>query len=395
MQQAAPGTDIIYSEDGVIADTTADVAVAVIGETPYAEGNGDRDDLNLSSPDINLVKRLKSAGLPVIVILISGRPMLIEPVIPYSDAVIAAWLPGTEGQGIADILFGDYNPSGKLSHSWPKSMDDIPVNTGDADYDPLFDYGFGLTSLDDSPQGSAPEVYSALIASAGELNLSFNKNMAIPVNAAADFHLEINGSSGITLDSISVNQSDPSTLILHLNGPVEADDRAVISYSGETVFAEDGGQLQPFDSVSVYNGLIESTEALNIPGKIEAEDYFDMSGIQTENTTDAGGGLNVGYIDDGDWMSYRINALQSSYYRIILRVASESSGGLIQFKKDGEVLADVDVPVTGAWQSWTDVVTFIYLDAGVTELQLYADKGGFNVNWLNFEMITSINTAEN
>jgi hypothetical protein len=60
------------------------------------------------------------------------------------DAFVAAWLPGTEGQGIADVLFGDYNFTGKLSHSWPRTMDQIPINSGDANYDPLFPYGFGL-----------------------------------------------------------------------------------------------------------------------------------------------------------------------------------------------------------------------------------------------------------
>ncbi|MCU0343730.1 MAG: glycoside hydrolase family 3 C-terminal domain-containing protein [Ignavibacterium sp.] len=122
----------------------ADAAVVVVGETPYAEGNGDRNDLALSSEDINTIYNIKNAGIPYVIVLISGRPMIISDVLNDCDAFVAAWLPGTEGQGIADVLFGDYNFTGKLSHSWPRTMDQIPINSGDANYDPLFPYGFGL-----------------------------------------------------------------------------------------------------------------------------------------------------------------------------------------------------------------------------------------------------------
>jgi beta-glucosidase len=79
------------------------------------------------------------------VILLSGRPLLIEKVLDKSDAFVAAWLPGTEGQGVADVLFGDYKPTGKLSFSWPRSKEQMTVNVGDRNYDPLFKYGFGLS----------------------------------------------------------------------------------------------------------------------------------------------------------------------------------------------------------------------------------------------------------
>jgi len=117
----------------------------VVGETPYAEGRGDREDLSLSGEDINAIRNMKQAGIPVVVILISGRPMIIDDALDQCDAFVAAWLPGTEGQGVTDILFGDYKPTGKLSFSWPRSMAQIPINVGDANYDPLFKYGFGLT----------------------------------------------------------------------------------------------------------------------------------------------------------------------------------------------------------------------------------------------------------
>ena len=87
----------------------------VIGETPYAEGLGDRKELTLDSEDIAAVKKMKATGVPVVVIVISGRPLILDPILDQSDAIIAAWLPGTEGGGIADVLFGAYKPTGKLS----------------------------------------------------------------------------------------------------------------------------------------------------------------------------------------------------------------------------------------------------------------------------------------
>jgi beta-glucosidase len=119
----------------------------VIGERPYAEGVGDRSDLSLGEEDRNTLANVKKAGIPVVVILFSGRPMIITDVLPQADAFLAAFLPGTEGQGVADVLFGDYRPTGKLSFSWPKSMDQLPlnINTSREKYDPLFPYGFGLS----------------------------------------------------------------------------------------------------------------------------------------------------------------------------------------------------------------------------------------------------------
>jgi beta-glucosidase len=137
-------TEVTYSPDGSGAEG-ADIGVVVIGETPYAEGSGDNLTLALDDEDIAAVESLKRAGIPVAVILISGRPMIINDVLEQSDAFIAAWLPGTEGQGVADVLFGDYAPTGKLSYTWPRSTEQLPINAGDSVYDPLFALGYGLT----------------------------------------------------------------------------------------------------------------------------------------------------------------------------------------------------------------------------------------------------------
>lgn len=149
-----------------------DVAIVVIGETPYAEGMGDirgddkiiveagsqingqvkvlmakGDSLELHKlypEDLQTIKNITDKGVPVIAILVSGRPLVIEQELASSSGFIAAWLPGSEGQGISDVLFGEYNFSGKLSFSWPQ-LSQPKVNKGDKNYKPLFPYGFGLS----------------------------------------------------------------------------------------------------------------------------------------------------------------------------------------------------------------------------------------------------------
>ncbi len=135
-----PSVSVQYSKDG--RNVEGDVAVVVIGEEPYAEMEGDREDLSLNKKDLDVIKHLKSKNIPVVVILFSGRPMIITNEIDQWDSLLAAWLPGTEGQGISDVLFGDYSPTGKLSFSWPKSIDQLPISMTD---DHLFNFGDGLS----------------------------------------------------------------------------------------------------------------------------------------------------------------------------------------------------------------------------------------------------------
>ena len=137
---ADPDVSVQLLEDGKNAE--GDIAVVVIGEEPYAEMEGDRDDLKLNKKDLDVIKRLKNKNIPVVVVLFSGRPMIITDEIDQWDSLVAAWLPGTEGQGISDVLFGDYNPTGKLSFSWPKSINQFPITKSDS-Y--LFDFGYGLS----------------------------------------------------------------------------------------------------------------------------------------------------------------------------------------------------------------------------------------------------------
>ncbi len=143
IRQVAPGANVVFTADGASAEA-ADVGIVVVGEEPYAETQGDRVDLRLAPDELAVVEAMKKSGRPLVVVLLSGRPMILDGVLDAATALVAAWLPGTEGAGVADVLFGDTKPIGKLPHSWPRSMAQIPINVGDAKYDPLFSYGFGL-----------------------------------------------------------------------------------------------------------------------------------------------------------------------------------------------------------------------------------------------------------
>ncbi|NQU66366.1 MAG: glycoside hydrolase family 3 C-terminal domain-containing protein [Candidatus Marinimicrobia bacterium] len=132
---------ISYSADGIVPDGT-DVGIVVIGESPYAEGHGDDAELNLSANDLMTLKNMKSAGIPTVVIMISGRPLMVTEYLHDWNAFMAAWLPGTEGQGIADILFGDYPATGQLSYTWPRNLDQLPLSKTNLHDEPLFPFGY-------------------------------------------------------------------------------------------------------------------------------------------------------------------------------------------------------------------------------------------------------------
>ncbi|XP_028554809.1 uncharacterized protein LOC110095762 [Dendrobium catenatum] len=143
-----PDTLVIHSQFpsvSFVIENDFAYAIVVVGESPYAETNGDNLNLTLPAPGPSIIKNV-CENVKCVVIIISGRPLVIEPYVPMIDALVAAWLPGSEGKGVSDVLFGDYGFTGKLPRTWFKSVDQLPMNVGDEHYDPLFPFGFGLTT---------------------------------------------------------------------------------------------------------------------------------------------------------------------------------------------------------------------------------------------------------
>lgn len=151
----SPDTIVEYNHDGNFTGK-ADVGIVVVGEMPYAEGLGDKADLSLSDSDIQTIKNMRPVVDKLIVVIISGRPLIITDQLSIADAWVAAWLPGTEGEGVSDVLFGDRPFKGKLPYTWPRSNAQLPINennsaarTGcDA---PLFPFGYGLGDAGSQP----------------------------------------------------------------------------------------------------------------------------------------------------------------------------------------------------------------------------------------------------
>jgi len=162
-QAVKPGTHVEFDRYGLFGQVqdaqgqpaVADVGIAVVGEDPYAEGVGDAMDPRLSARDVTVLSNLRGRAKKVVVVLLSGRPLEITSLLGDMDALVAAWLPGTEGNGVSDVLFGDAEFTGKLPYTWqrwntqlPFDFANLPAQGCDA---PLFPYGYGLTTGDVSP----------------------------------------------------------------------------------------------------------------------------------------------------------------------------------------------------------------------------------------------------
>ncbi|MFN8420872.1 MAG: glycoside hydrolase family 3 protein [Anaerolineae bacterium] len=145
-QAVGANSKVIYDRLGRFRSTeeTADVGIVVVSELPYAEGVGDSKTLELSTANVSLVNRVRERVKKLIVIVVSGRPLIINDQVELADAVVAAWLPGTEGAGVADVLFGKLPFTGKLSVTWMRSVDQLPVGSGTGDA--LYPFGYGLTT---------------------------------------------------------------------------------------------------------------------------------------------------------------------------------------------------------------------------------------------------------
>nr|WP_246427994.1 glycoside hydrolase family 3 N-terminal domain-containing protein [Paenibacillus phyllosphaerae] len=292
-EKVGDSKDVTYNKHGRGA-AGHDVAIVFVGEAPYAESNGDNlNKLVLDTEDQATLDNVKASGVPTIAVLVSGRPLMIGDRLSDWDGLIEAWLPGTEGDGVADVLFGERDFSGKLPVRWPfftEAYTKSAAGTSNLEEKYVqFDYGYGLTKEEATPDLKP-----------------------IP---------------------------------------------------------DKPGDQQPYE-------------------RVEAEKFVAKSpGLQTENTSDTGGGQNIGYTAKDAWLEYYINVPTAGAYDIDFRYAggeaSITDSGMQILDANGSELGKLTgVGYTGGWQSWqTATVKGVALAAGVQKIKLVFTNGGLNFNW--------------
>lgn len=241
-QASAAGGEAVLAVDGRYA-VKPDVAVVVFGEDPYAEFQGDRPTLAYkpgNETDLALLKRLKAEGIPVVAVFLSGRPLWVNREINAADAFVAAWLPGSEGAGIADVLLRgsdgrvQHDFKGKLSFSWPRTGTQYANNVGQKDYDPLFAFGFGLTYADNGDLAPLPEA-SGVTGNESATGVFFARGDAGPGMA---LRLEQAAGQGLTVTRVPDALPDDRLKITGVDHLAQEDGRRLAwSGKGEAVAA--------------------------------------------------------------------------------------------------------------------------------------------------------------
>lgn len=237
---------------------------------------------------------------------------------------------------------------------------------------------------------------SAFTTGQDMVQVNFNKPMDNSLPALpANFEIFVNGSS-IPITDISVNAENSRILKFTVNHTFKTGEIIKISYSGNQVLAADGTALQTFTLEDVLNN---STFYHPVPGLVQAEDFFTMSGIQLEMTTDAGGGYNIGYLDVGDYADYLIDVSKTGPYEVLYRTASDGNTGQVQmFKVDPDgtetLWQTATFAPTGGWQNWATTSKPVYLFEGQYHIRLKITQPQFNINWFDFVSLTPTTEAE-
>ncbi len=223
-------------------------------------------------------------------------------------------------------------------------------------------------------------LYAETSADGAEIYLSINK----PVSTLEDisiqgFSVTINNKE-VVIDSIS-STNEGKTLVLHLQEDMYYGGTIRLSVSDSEIYSE-AQKLDDFSNLTVTNKL---PVRYNVPGRIQAENYYYNNGMVSETCTDAGGGQNMGYANPGDYMDYLLNITKTGYYNVNYRVAStNSSSQIIIRKSSGDSFVPIDtvsIPNTGGWQTWRTVTSKVYLEEGRFTLRIFVRSGEFNINW--------------
>jgi endoglucanase len=253
---------------------------------------------------------------------------------------------------------------------------------------------FNISSIEFVKTGEIEDVpFYALNGETAADEMSIKLFANLPVNAetlsnsAQDFQVLVNNVAQTVL-SVSMDELKTRTMMLELGNPLRYTDNILVSYTGTAIVSQSGKTLGTFSNLEIRNSL---PKRFILPGIIQAEEYVYMEGLSTEETTDLGGGHNIGYTDAGDFADYLLFNISEESFRLKLRLAAQSNTGSIGFYTVDENMVEtelciVETPVTGGWQTWTTKPSSMFqLPQGLHTLRMRVLDGGFNLNWFEFE----------
>ena len=256
--------------------------------------------------------------------------------------------------------------------------------------------GYNLSTLEFKWVGDLSSVTTKSVSAVTENESVVRLNLNKPLKAASgfegDFEILVNNSP-INITNAEIDAQNPRSIFFDVSTIFKNSDNIKITYSGNSLKGIDDSTLETFNRLQVTNTI---PAVFLIPGRIEAEDYFFQSGIQLETTTDIGGGRNVGFLDVGDYMDYRVRVDNGGQFSVKYRVASESNSGSAQLLRVDNSGATIPLHSssffsTGGWQTWnTSSASFVNLPPGIHHLRLLITGSEFNINWFEFDFLTSV-----
>ena len=299
--------------------------------------------------------------------------------------------------GGSDLTYPGYVPNTGGFQTWRSITLKNIVMTGDeSEIVIAFDEGgFNIGSIEFVREGSLDSIstdfLSAYAPDKRSLKIYANKPLKATQPSSSGFQVRVNGQP-VTPANVVVNGEGQRVIHLELDFDLRPTDVVKVSYNGDDVIGFDDQPLEHFQQRDVIN-QIAIVHAL--PGRVQAEDYSAQSGVQLENTSDAGGGQNVGFLDIGDYLEYDVFIAAAGEYKVFYRTASLDQTGSLRLsliKEDGslETLHTAGFAPTGGWQNWkTYEKVAVDLPQGEQKLRIDITGSQFNINWFEFEGVTS------
>jgi len=318
------------------------------------------------------------------------------------DIEVRAATPSFEGRfhfgsGGSDISGKKFVPSSGGYQTWQTiTVEDVVLTPENKDlyfYSDGSDYNLSsFKFVAKGPSTDLPtEFLSGITADRKRIQVNINKPLQTPFNGSmADFVVEVNGSS-TQINSLDIDADNPRIIYLALDEGLVAEDEIQVTYSGNNIQGFDATPLFSFTQEEVENNLPIIHQ---LPGKIEVEEYFFQVGTSTENTFDAGGGKNVGNLDQGDYMDYMVEVPFGGIYELTYRTAAPSEEGGVQIQRvdsNGNItnIHSATFDPTGDWQTWASTTKIVNMPQGMYQMRVSITQSLFNLNWLEFNLITS------